>query len=149
MKIKLKTANASVRIPVYAHGADADAGMDLYADETVYLVPNEPLLVKTGISIELPPGYEAQIRSRSGMALKQGVIVLNAPGTIDPSYRGEIGVILLWNGHRQVGNQSLMIEKGTRIAQMVVSQYEEIEFETAEALSSTDRGTGGFGSTGA
>ena len=149
MKIKLKTANESVRIPAYAHGADADAGMDLYADETVYLVPNEPLLVKTGLFIELPPGYEAQIRSRSGMALKQGVIVLNAPGTIDPSYRGEIGVILLWNGHRQVGNQSLMIEKGTRIAQMVVSQYEEIEFETAEALSSTDRGTGGFGSTGA
>jgi dUTP pyrophosphatase len=149
MKIKLKTANASVRIPVYAHGADADAGMDLYADETVYLVPNEPLLVKTGLSIELPPGYEAQIRSRSGMALKQGVIVLNAPGTIDPSYRGEIGVILMWNGYKQVGNQSLMIEKGTRIAQMVVAQYEEIEFQTAEALSSTDRGTGGFGSTGA
>ena len=83
------------------------------------------------------------------MALKQGVIVLNAPGTIDPSYRGEIGVILLWNGYKQVGNQSLMIEKGTRIAQMVVAQYEEIEFETAEALSSTDRGAGGFGSTGA
>ena len=119
MIVKLKTKNASVRIPAYSHGPAEDAGMDLYADETVYLRPNEPEVVKTGLFVELPPGCEAQIRSRSGLALKYGIVVLNSPGTIDPAYRGEIGVILCWNGHKQVGDQPFLIEKGMRIAQMV------------------------------
>lgn len=88
LKIKLKTATASVKIPAYAHGPEEDAGMDLHADENVWLYPNAPILVKTGLYIELPPGYEAQIRTRSGLALKHGISVLNSPGTIDPSYRG-------------------------------------------------------------
>lgn len=149
MKVKLKTLGASVKIPVYAHGPAEDAGMDLYADEQVWLYPNQPLLVKTGLSIELPPGYEAQVRTRSGMALKHGINVLNSPGTIDPSYRGEIGVILNWNGYRQVGDQPFVIEKGTRIAQMVVAKYESVEFEQTDDLSDSTRGDGGFGSTGA
>ena len=149
MTIKLKTLSASVKIPVYAHGSEEDAGMDLHADEQVWLYPNQPLAVKTGLCIELPPGFEAQIRTRSGMALKHGISVLNSPGTIDPSYRGEIGVILNWNGCRQVGSQPFVIEKGTRIAQMVVAQYERVEIDTTGDLSSSERGEGGFGSTGA
>ena len=148
MIVKLKTNNASVKIPVYAHGPMEDAGMDLYADETVYLRPNEPQVVKTGLSIELPPGCEAQIRSRSGLALKHGIVVLNSPGTIDPSYRGEIGVILCWNGYKQNFNIPFPVEKGTRIAQMVLSRYEPISLEKAESLSDSERGSGGFGSTG-
>jgi dUTP pyrophosphatase len=149
MTIKLKTLSASVKIPVYAHGPEEDAGMDLHADEQVWLYPNEPLMVKTGLCIELPPGYEAQIRTRSGMSLTHGVSVLNSPGTIDPSYRGEIGVILNWNGYRQVGGQPFVIEKGTRIAQMVVARYEKVEFDRTGDLSNSERGEGGFGSTGA
>ena len=148
MIVKLKTKNASVRIPAYSHGPAEDAGMDLYADETVYLRPNEPEVVKTGLFVELPPGCEAQIRSRSGLALKYGIVVLNSPGTIDPAYRGEIGVILCWNGHKQVGDQPFLIEKGMRIAQMVVSRYEPISFEESKELSESSRGSGGFGSTG-
>jgi dUTP pyrophosphatase len=148
MIVKLKTKNASVRIPAYSHGPAEDAGMDLYADETVYLRPNEPEVVKTGLFVELPPGCEAQIRSRSGLALKYGIVVLNSPGTIDPAYRGEIGVILCWNGHKQVGDQPFLIEKGMRIAQMVVSRYEPISFEESKDLSESSRGSGGFGSTG-
>lgn len=149
MTIKLKTLSASVKIPVYAHGPEEDAGMDLHADEQVWLYPNQPLAVKPGLCIELPPGFEAQIRTRSGMALKHGISVLNSPGTIDPSYRGEIGVILNWNGYRQVGGQPFVVEKGTRIAQMVVAQYERVEIDTTGDLSSSERGEGGFGSTGA
>ena len=148
LKIKLKTATASVKIPAYAHGPEEDAGMDLHADENVWLYPNEPILVKTGLFIELPPGYEAQVRTRSGLALKHGISVLNSPGTIDPSYRGEIGVILNWNGYRQVADQPFVVEKGMRIAQMVVSKYQQISFEQADALSDSSRGEGGFGSTG-
>ena len=148
MIVKLKTSSASVKIPAYAHGPHEDAGMDLHADETVYLRPNEPQVVKTGLHIELPPGCEAQIRSRSGLALKSGVTVLNSPGTIDPSYRGEIGVILCWNGYKQVVGQPLLIDKGMKIAQIVVSRYEPVRFEQVEDLSGTDRGAAGFGSTG-
>lgn len=148
MIVKLKTKNASVRIPAYSHGPVEDAGMDLHADETVYLRPNEPEVVKTGLFVELPPGCEAQIRSRSGLALKYGIVVLNSPGTIDPAYRGEIGVILCWNGHKQVGDQPFLIEKGMRIAQMVASRYEPISFEESKDLSESSRGSGGFGSTG-
>lgn len=148
MIVKLKTASASVKVPMYAHGPMEDAGLDLYADETVYLRPNEPQVVKTGLSIELPSGCEAQIRSRSGLALKHGIVVLNSPGTIDPSYRGEIGVILCWNGYKQVFDQPFCIEKGMRIAQMVLARYEPIAFEEAKELSDSNRGSGGFGSTG-
>jgi len=148
MIVKIKTTSASVKIPVYAHGAMEDAGMDLYADEEVFLRPNEPQVVKTGLHIELPPGCEAQIRSRSGLALKHGIVVLNSPGTIDPAYRGEIGVILCWNGYKQIGDQPFVVEKGMRVAQMVLSKYEPIAFEQAQSLSESLRGSGGFGSTG-
>lgn len=100
MMIKIRKVHPDAVIPKYAHGAGQDAGADLCAIEEVILQPNVPTLVRTGLSIELPEFYEAQVRPRSGLALKHGITVLNAPGTIDPSYRGEICVILLWCGHR-------------------------------------------------
>jgi len=151
MIVKLKKSNQEIQTPKYAHGPHEDAGMDLYSSEEVVLLPNKPTLVKTGLSVELPPGYEAQIRSRSGLALKNGICVYNAPGTIDPSYRGEIGVILLWNGwfgDSVLRDGGFLIEKGTKIAQMVVSRYEPISFEVVEEFSDTARGAKGFGSTG-
>lgn len=137
-------------LPAYAHGSDADAGMDLCAVERFVLYKDEPKLVRTGIAIQLPPGFEGQIRSRSGLALKYGVSVLNAPGTIDPSYRGEIGVILIWNGFK--GNHKedhcFYIEPGDRIAQLVISQYSPVVWNLVPILAETQRGEGGFGSTG-
>lgn len=162
VRVKIKKLHEKAVIPTYAHGPHEDAGMDLYAVERVVLQPNVPKLVKTGLSIELPPGFEAQIRPRSGLALKYGVTVLNSPGTVDPSYRGEIGVILLWNGafnnyvkecesnHGRRGGYRanvFLIESGDRIAQMVIARYAEVEFEEAE-LEQSLRGVGGFGSTG-
>ena len=162
MKIKIKKMRPDAVIPHYAHGPDQDAGMDLYAVEGEILRPGVPTLVRTGISIELPPGYEAQVRPRSGLALKHGITVLNSPGTVDPSYRGEVGVILLWNGHNpndrlvciggtpyppEHGEEIYSVEPGDRIAQLVVSRYEPIDFVEDE-LNETGRGSGGFGSTG-
>lgn len=116
--------------------------MDLKALEDVELRPNEPALVPTGLAIELPPGYEAQLRPRSGLALRHAITLPNAPATIDPGYRGEIRVILL--------NQGLapyLVHKGDRIAQMVVARYEAIEWDEG-ALNDSTRGEGGFGSSG-
>jgi dUTP pyrophosphatase len=129
-------------IPRYAHGPTEDAGMDLCSVEDVVLAPGEIKLVPTGLAIELPPGYEAQLRPRSGLALKYGITLPNSPGTIDPSYRGEIRVIL-----QNLGSQPFEIQPGERIAQMVIARYEAIEWEEGE-LSDTLRGEGGFGSSG-
>jgi len=123
----------------------ASAGMDLRANllESIILKPLERTLVKTGLFMELPLGFEAQVRPRSGLALKKGITVLNSPGTIDADYRGEIGVILI-----NLSNEDFIIENGERIAQLVIAKYEQAEFIEVNELSETSRGTGGFGSTG-
>jgi len=123
----------------------ASAGMDLRAvtAEPIVLEPLGRAIVKTGLFIELPIGYEAQVRPRSGLAAKNGVTVLNSPGTIDADYRGELGVILV-----NLSNEAFTVQNGERIAQLVVAKHERAEWEEAEALSDTHRGTGGFGSTG-
>lgn len=130
-------------LPAYATAGAA--GMDLLAaiDGEKTLAPGERALVPTGIAIALPPGFEAQIRPRSGLALKQGVTVLNSPGTIDADYRGEVGVILINHG-----NAPFVIRRGERIAQMVIARHAAAEWTLVSDLSETDRGAGGFGSTG-
>jgi dUTP pyrophosphatase len=142
MQVRIKRLSADAQIPTYAHGPDEDAGLDLRAIESVELKPSEPRLVPTGISIEVPPGYEAQIRPRSGLALKHAITLPNAPATIDPGYRGEIKVILL-----NLGRESYLVRKGDRIAQLVIARYERVEWIEGE-LSETMRGGGGFGSSG-
>jgi dUTP pyrophosphatase len=121
------------------------AGMDLRADldEAVVLKPLERALVPTGLFVELPEGYEAQIRPRSGLALKKGITVLNTPGTIDADYRGEIGVILI-----NLSKEEFVIENGERICQMVIAAHEKVEWDLVEVLEETERGAGGFGHTG-
>lgn len=123
----------------------ASAGMDLRAfiKEAITLQPLERAIVKTGLFIELPLGTEAQVRPRSGLAAKKGITVLNAPGTIDADYRGEIGVILV-----NLSNEAFTIENGERIAQLVIAKHERAEWTQVETLSETSRGEGGFGSTG-
>lgn len=123
----------------------ASAGMDLRAniESPIVLKTLERAIVPTGIFIELPVGYEAQVRPRSGLAAKKGISVLNAPGTIDADYRGEVGVILV-----NLSSEEFTIENGERIAQMVIAEHERAEWEEVETLSETTRGSGGFGSTG-
>ena len=123
----------------------ASAGMDLRANisEAITLQPLERAIVKTGLFIELPIGFEAQVRPRSGLAAKNGVTVLNAPGTIDADYRGEIGVILV-----NLSNEAFTIQNGERIAQLIIAKHERTEWELVSELSETQRGEGGFGSTG-
>jgi len=123
----------------------ASAGMDLRANlsEPITLKPLERTLVKTGLFIELPIGFEVQVRPRSGLALKKGITVLNSPGTVDADYRGEIGVILV-----NLSNEDFVIENGERIAQLIIAKHERAEWIEVEELSETSRGEGGFGSTG-
>jgi len=123
----------------------ASAGMDLRAniEEPVVLAPLGRALVKTGLFIELPIGYEAQVRPRSGLAFKKGITVLNSPGTVDADYRGEIGVILV-----NLSNEAYTIENGERIAQLIIARHERAEWMEVEVLTETSRGEGGFGSTG-
>ena len=130
-------------LPKYQTGQSA--GLDLHAwlDEPVELKPGERTMIKTGLYLSLPAGYEAQIRPRSGLAFKQGITVINSPGTIDADYRGEIGVILV-----NLSNQEFEINCGDRIAQMVVAQYATAQFDLVETLEDSERGEGGFGSTG-
>jgi dUTP pyrophosphatase len=142
MRLKLQRLHPDAQLPVYAHGPEEDAGMDLRAVEAVVLEPGVPALVPTGIAIELPSGYEAQIRPRSGLALKHAITLPNAPATIDPGYRGEIRVILL-----NLGREPYRIERGDRIAQMVIAAYVKAVW-VEEELGSSDRGSGGFGSSG-
>jgi len=141
MRIPIKRLHPGARLPQYAHGPHEDAGLDLYACESVLLEPSAPRLVPTGLAIELPPGYEAQVRPRSGFSAK-GIIVPNSPGTIDPGYRGEIKVILM-----NLTAQPYQVHAGDRIAQLIVSKYEAIEWAEGD-LADSARGEGGFGSTG-
>ena len=142
--MKIKIVNKSNH-PLPHYGTEASAGVDLRANisESITLKPLERTLVKTGLFIELPVGYEAQVRPRSGLAYKNGVTVLNTPGTIDADYRGEIGVILV-----NLSNENFTIENGERVAQMVIAKHEQANWELVEELSDTERGAGGFGSTG-
>jgi len=130
-------------LPTYA--TISSAGLDLKAvlDAPISLAPLERKIIGTGLKIALPEGYEAQVRPRSGLAAKHGITVLNAPGTIDADYRGEIGVILV-----NVSNDSFTIQPGERIAQLVVAQYTQVSWQPTTNLEETDRGEGGFGSTG-
>ncbi|MBW2937217.1 dUTP diphosphatase [Aureisphaera sp. CAU 1614] len=131
--------------PLPHYETDASAGMDLRAnnENPILLKPLERTIVKTGLFIELPIGFEAQVRPRSGLAAKKGITVLNAPGTIDADYRGEIGVILV-----NLSNENFTIENGERIAQLIVAKHERAQWEETIELSETNRGEGGFGSTG-
>ncbi|MFC0603376.1 dUTP diphosphatase [Winogradskyella pulchriflava] len=142
--MKIKIINKS-RHDLPNYETIASAGMDLRASltESRILKPLERTIVGTGLFIELPIGTEAQVRPRSGLAAKKGITVLNAPGTIDADYRGEIGVILV-----NLSNEDFTINNGERIAQLVIAKHERAEWEETEELSSTDRGEGGFGSTG-
>lgn len=142
--MKLEVVNKS-GYPLPEYKTSGSAGMDLVAvlDADITLKPLERSLVKTGLFIALPEGFEAQVRPRSGMALKQGITVLNTPGTIDADYRGEIGVILV-----NLSNEAVSIAPGERIAQLVIAKHEQAIWVDVEALDETTRGTGGFGSTG-
>ncbi len=142
MKVKIVN-RAAHSLPSYE--TQASAGMDLRAslDAPRTLNPLERAIIPTGLFMELPEGYEAQVRPRSGLAAKKGITVLNAPGTIDADYRGEIGVILV-----NLSNEAFTIQNGDRIAQMVIARYEQVGWEEVEVLGETARGSGGFGSTG-
>lgn len=142
--MKVKIINQSKhQLPQYE--TMFSAGMDVRANivEPIVLRPMERVLVKTGLFLELPQNVECQVRPRSGLALKKGVTVLNAPGTIDADYRGEVGVILI-----NLSTEDFVVEDGERIAQLVFAEYKQINFEEVESLSETTRGAGGFGSTG-
>jgi dUTP pyrophosphatase len=140
MKIRIKKLHSDALLPAYAHGAQEDAGLDLCALERTVLSPGEARAVPTGLAIELAPGYEAQVRPRSGLALKHAITVNF--GTIDPGYRGEIRVIMF-----NLGRADYTVEKGDRIAQLIIGRYEAIEWEEGE-LGDSARGAGGFGSSG-
>lgn len=144
MNMKVKVINRSHH-PLPEYATTASAGLDLRAnlDSPVTLQPLERKLIPTGLYIALPEGCEAQIRPRSGLALKHGISLLNTPGTIDADYRGEIGVILV-----NISNEPFEVRDGERIAQMVIARYEQVELEPAESLDATERGAGGFGHTG-
>ena len=131
--------------PLPAYATPQSAGMDLRANigEPIVLRPMERRLVPTGLYIALPPGYEAQVRPRSGLALKHGITVLNSPGTVDADYRGEIGVLLI-----NLSQEDFVINDGERIAQMIIARHEQGEFVEVEALDETERGAGGYGHTG-
>ena len=142
--MKIKIVNTSHH-PLPEYATPMSAGVDLRANLSapLKLQPMQRCLVPTGLRIALPQGYEAQVRPRSGLALKRGITVLNAPGTIDADYRGEIGVILI-----NLSQDSFVINDGERIAQLVVAAYEQAEFELVESLDQTERGEGGFGHSG-
>ena len=140
MKIRIKKLHPEAHLPAYAHGPLEDAGLDLRAVERVVLEPGIAQAVPTGIAIELPAGHEAQVRPRSGMALKHSVTVNF--GTIDPGYRGEIRVVMF-----NLGRASYTVEKGDRIAQLVVARYQAVDWDEGE-LGDSSRGAGGFGSSG-
>ena len=142
--MQVKIVNKSKNeLPAYSTAFSA--GMDLRAnlDESVVLKPLERKLIPTGLFIELPQGYEAQIRPRSGLALKKGITLLNTPGTIDADYRGEIGVILI-----NLSQEDFVVKNGERICQMVVAAHETVKWDLVEVLEETERGAGGFGHTG-
>ena len=142
--MKVKIINKSNN-PTPTYETSLSAGMDLraYIEGQITLNPGERKLIKTGLHIELPEGYEAQVRPRSGLAFKKGITVLNSPGTIDADYRGDIGVILINHS-----NEEFVVKSGDRIAQLVISKFEKVDWETSDEINSTSRGDSGFGSTG-
>lgn len=141
IEVEIKKLSENAKLPEYAHLTDA--GADIFALENTYIKPNETKLVKTGIAVAIPVGYEIQIRPRSGLSLKTPLRVANAPGTIDTDYRGEVCVIM-----QNSGNEAVKIEAGDKIAQMVINEVPMIKWKEVTELSSTERGAGGFGSTG-
>jgi dUTP pyrophosphatase len=141
MELKVKLINAAAKLPAYAH--PGDAGMDLCSAEDKAIEPGQTVLIKTGIKIELPARTEAQIRPRSGLALNHSLTLLNSPGTIDEGYTGEIGIIMINHG-----KHLFKVEKGMKIAQMVIAPVLRVEITEVKELSDTSRGEGGFGSTG-
>lgn len=145
VEVALQPLEHAIGLKLPTYETNQSAGMDLSAalEDAIELAPGDRALVPTGLAIALPAGFEAQIRPRSGLALKQGITVLNTPGTIDADYRGEIGVILI-----NLGQEPVTIERGMRIAQMVIAKHERIEWKMVETLDETERGAGGFGSTG-
>ncbi|HSU82267.1 MAG TPA: dUTP diphosphatase [Thermoanaerobaculia bacterium] len=145
MKVRIRRLPAARDLPLPSHASPGSAGFDLRAavEGELVLRPGERLLVPTGIVLEIPPGWEGQVRPRSGLALRHGIGLVNAPGTIDSDYRGEVGVILI-----NLGDAPCGLKRGDRIAQLVISRVEPIEWEEAETLEGSGRGDGGFGSTG-
>ncbi len=145
IQVKIMRKQGCADLPLPRYMSAAASGMDLYAavDKTVLLERNEIKLIPAGIHIELPPGYEAQVRPRSGLALKHGLTIVNTPGTIDSDYRGEIGIIM-----GNLGKESFTIERGMRIAQLVIQPVYRAELIEVESLEETSRGAGGFGHTG-
>ena len=141
MKLKIMREDKEVNFPAYAY--EHDVGMDLYSAESFVLKPGKRRVVSTGIRIALEKGYEAQIRPRSGLAAKNGISVVNSPGTIDSGYRGVIGIILINHG-----DENFLVKKNMRIAQMVINKVEIPEIEEVDDLDDTARGEGGFGSSG-
>lgn len=141
MKVKIKKIHKDAVVPKYAH--EGDAGVDFFAVTKHSLKPGERCLVGTGLSFEFPIGYELQIRPRSGLALKKGISIVNTPGTLDAGYRGELGIIIINHGQ-----EDFEINPGDKIAQGVFNKIEISEFEEVEELSGSDRGEGGFGSSG-
>ena len=152
--MKVKKSNPMAILPTYAKPGDAGCDVRACLDEPIVLKPGERVLVPTGLVFAIPEGFECQVRSRSGLALKNGIMVLNSPGTIDSGYRGPVGVVLFntnkqsyWEGHRDL-SQDLTIRHGDRIAQLVFAPVTTMAFEEAEELDDTERGVGGFGSSG-
>ena len=145
MKVRIKRLPAALDLPLPTPASPGSAGFDLRAavEEEVVIRPGERLLVPTGLVLEIPRGWEGQVRPRSGLALRHGIGILNAPGTIDSDYRGEIGVILV-----NLGESPFPVKRGDRIAQLVIARTEAVEWDEAESLEETGRGSGGFGSTG-
>jgi dUTP pyrophosphatase len=145
IRVRLRRLPAAHDLPLPAAASAGSSGCDLraaLAGEAV-LRPGERLLVPTGLALEIPPGWEGQVRPRSGLALRHGIGMVNAPGTIDSDYRGEVGVLLI-----NLGSEPFTVRRGDRIAQLVIARVESVEWEEAEALDGSDRGEGGFGSTG-
>ena len=141
VEIKIQKINGYAILPEYAHAGDA--GADLFSVENYIVNPGERTLVNTGIKLAIPEGYEGQIRSKSGLAVRHGIKVLNSPGTIDAHYRGEIGVILI-----NLGKEPYEVRKGQKIAQIVFQEVKQADFKLSDSLEDTVRGEGGFGSTG-
>lgn len=141
VKFKIKKLKENAIIPCYAN--PGDAGMDLFSTEKYTLMPGQRCLVSTGISVEFPVGYELQVRPRSGLALKKGISLVNTPGTVDAGYRGEIGIIVI-----NLGQEVVEINPGDKIAQAVLNKFEVADIEESKELSETQRGAGGFGSSG-
>jgi len=142
MIIRIKRLHPDAELPRYAHGPLEDAGLDIRSIDSALLEPGVPQAIPTGLALEIPPGYEVQIRPRSGLALKHAIILPNAPATIDPGYRGELKVILL-----NLGRSPFEVQAGDRIAQLVLARYETVEWSEGE-LAESVRGAGGFGSSG-